>query len=244
MAEGVWMKPTTICGAAAVAALFARRPEDVQRLFYLPMHRMEVGEWCAVLAAAKKPYRMVEDGELASVAGTTYHGGIVAVARVRVPAIFDAAKPPRGKLLLVLDGIMAPQVLGSIARAASFYNVPNMLIGEGLGHAMPGDAAYRMAEGGLDYLNLYRTRDLPKAIAALEPHYRTVAFTASREASPLDELPRDRPIALVLGNEEKGVSDAVRDGCRRQVRLSGGGRVRSLNVTQAAAVLLHSLMGG
>ena len=238
------MKPDTICGAPAVAALFARRPEDVQRLFYLPAHRAAVGEWCAMLAVAKKPYRMVEDGELATIAGTTYHGGIVAVARVRVPVIFDAANVPRGKLLLVLDGIMAPQVLGAVARAASFFNVQHMLIGEGLGHAMPGDAAYRMAEGGLDYLSLFRTRDLPRAMAALEPHYRTVAFSSGREAIPLDELPRDRPIALVLGNEETGVSDAVRDACRRQIRLSGGGRVRSLNVTQAASVLLHTLMGG
>ena len=59
----------------------------------------------------------------------------------------------------------------------------------------------------------------------------------------LAELPRDRPVALVLGNEETGVSAPVLAACRRQVRISGPGRVQSLNVAQAAAVFLHALSG-
>ena len=74
------MKPEPICGANAVAALFSRRPTDVQRLFYLAEHKETVGPWCAILAAARKPYRMVEAGELETIAGTVHHGGIVAIA--------------------------------------------------------------------------------------------------------------------------------------------------------------------
>jgi TrmH RNA methyltransferase len=121
--------------------------------------------------------------------------------------------------------------------------VPAILLGEGPGHAMPSDAAFRTAEGGLEHLALYRTRDLPRALKALDPHYRTVATTLSREAVPLGELPRDRPVALVLGNEETGVSAPVVAACRRQVRIGGSGRVQSLNVAQAAAVFLHTLCG-
>jgi TrmH RNA methyltransferase len=60
----------------------------------------------------------------------------------------------------------------------------------------------------------------------------------------LGELPRDRPVALVLGNEETGVSAPVVAACRRQVRIGGSGRVQSLNVAQAAAVFLHALAAG
>jgi TrmH RNA methyltransferase len=70
-----------------------------------------------------------------------------------------------------------------------------------------------------------------------------VATTLSREAVPLEVLPRDRPVALVLGNEETGVSAPVVAACRRQVRIGGSGRVQSLNVAQAAAVFLHTLCG-
>ena len=235
------MKSDTICGQQPVTALFARRPDDVQRLFHLPNLKDVAGPFCAMLAKARKPYRMVDAAELEKIAGTPHHGGIVAVAKPRVPIIFDAERPPQGKLLLVLDGIGNPHNLGAIARSATFFGLQSLLIGEGLGHAMPSDAAYRTAEGGLEYLDLYRTRDLPRALRLLEPHYRTVATSLGRDAMNLTDLPRDRPVALVLGNEENGVSAPVLAACRRQVRIPGSGRVQSLNVAQSAAVLLHAL---
>lgn len=235
------MKPDTICGINPVAALFACRAGDVQRLFYLPAMRELAGPMCGELAKARKPYRMVEAAELEKIAGTPHHGGIVAVAKARVPTILDPTQPPRGRFLLVLAGIGNPHNLGAIARSAAFFGAKAMLIGEGLGHAMPSDAAYRTSEGGLEYLDLYRTRDLPRALSLMEPHYRTVAASLGRDAMKLADLPRDRPIALVLGNEETGIPEPVLAACRRQVRITGSGRVQSLNVAQAAAVLLQAL---
>ena len=237
------MKPDVICGVRAVTALFARRPEEVLRLFYLADLRPRVGSWCAVLAAAKKPYRLVEPDELAKVAGTTHHGGVAAVAKPREVPFLDAAKPPRHPLLLALDGVGNPHNLGAIARSAAFFGVRALLLSDVRGAAMPSDAAYRTSAGGLEYLDLYRTRDLPGTLAALDPHYRTVAASLGPEARPLHELPRDRPVALVLGAEEQGVSEPVLAACRRQVRIIGTRHVQSLNVAQATAVLLHALCG-
>ncbi len=235
------MKSDIICGQNAVAALFARRPDEVLRLFHTPEQRIVVGPWCAALAAARKPYRMVEEAELATIAGTPHHGGIVAVARPRVVAILDLAAIPRLPFLLVLDGIGNPHNLGAIARSAAFFGCRALLIAEGAGNALPSDAAYRVSEGGLEWLDLYRTRHLPAALQAMTPHYRTVAASLGRDAAPLAELPRDRATALVLGHEEHGVSLPVLAACRREVRIVGSNRVQSLNVAQAAAVLLHAL---
>ena len=51
-------------------------------------------------------------------------------------------------------------------------------------------------------------------------------------------LPRDRPLALVLGHEEHGITQEVRAVCRREIRIEGRGAIQSLNVAQAAAILL------
>ena len=242
-AEAGGMKTDTICGLKPVDALFRRRPEAVLRLFYAEGLRAAAGPHCSILAAARKPYRMVEADELEKIAGTPHHGGMVAVARARIPVIFDVLQPPKVKLLLVLDGIGNPHNLGAIARSAAFFGVDAMLLSEGPGDAMPSDAAYRTAEGGLEMIDIYRSRNLPNILANLDGHYRTVAASLSREAVPMSELPRDRPIALVLGNEENGVSPPVMEACRRHVRIAGSGRVQSLNVAQAAAVLLADLTG-
>jgi len=235
------MQTDTICGANAVAALFRRRPADVLRLFYAEAMRQAAGPFCAELARAKRPYRMLPPEDLAKAAGTPHHGGIAAVARARVVPILDLANPPLTKLLLVLDGVGNPHNFGAIARSAAFFGVETLLINHVPGAALPSDAAYRTAEGGLEFLNLYRTRDLPALLKALTPHYRTVAATLRPGATSLDALPRDRPIALVLGGEEHGVSPAALAACRREVRIGGAGTVQSLNVAQAAAVFLHAL---
>jgi tRNA G18 (ribose-2'-O)-methylase SpoU len=58
------MNEDTICGVNAVAALFDRRPDEVKRLFYVAAAKEAVGPHCAVLAQARKPYRMVPPEEL------------------------------------------------------------------------------------------------------------------------------------------------------------------------------------
>jgi TrmH RNA methyltransferase len=238
------MKTDTICGLKPVDALFRRREAAVERLFYVSELRAAAGPWCAILAAARKPYRMVEPEELEKIAGTPHHGGMVAIARVASIPVFNIQQPPKVKLLLVLDGIGNPHNLGAIARSAAFFGVGAMLIGEGEGHAMPSDAAYRVSEGGLEMLDLFKSRNLVNVLSGIDGHYRTVAASLSRESASLEELPRDRPIALVLGNEERGVSPEVLAVCRRQVKIMGSGRIQSLNVAQAAAVLLADLSKG
>ena len=235
------MQTDTICGANAVAALFRRRPDAVLRLFYTEAARGTAGPFCAELARRRVPYRLLPDGEMARAAGTAHHGGLAAVARARVVPIMEAAGAPRERLLLILDGIGNPHNLGAIARSAAFFGVTSLLIHHVAGAALPSDAAYRTAEGALEHLDLYRTRELPALLQALGPAYRTVAATLRPGAMAMAEMPRDRPLALVLGGEEHGVSPAVLAACRREVRIAGSGVVQSLNVAQAAAVLLHGL---
>lgn len=235
------MQTDTICGANAVAALFNRRPDAILRLYYTEALRPFAGPFCADLAKLKKPYRLLPPDEMAKASGTTHHGGIAAVAKARVVPIMEPDSPPRAKTLLILDGIGNPHNLGAIARSAAFFGVGTLLLNHIHGAALPSDAAYRTAEGAMEHLDLYRTRDLPTLLRALGPIYRTVAATLRPGAMTMQDLPRDRPLALVLGSEEHGVSPDVLAACRREVRIAGGGAVQSLNVAQAAAVLLHGL---
>ncbi len=66
------------------------------------------------------------------------------------------------------------------------------------------------------------------------------AAVASGGVEPA-RVPRDRPVALVLGNEEQGPAAEVLAACDGTITLAGAGYVESLNVSNAAAVLLHAL---
>lgn len=234
-----------VCGMPAVAALFRRSPERVERLFFLPALHQAALPLCRPLADSRKPYRMVEADELARVAGTVLHGGIVAVARAQPERRMDAESASSWggttPLLLVLDGISNPHNFGAIVRTAVFFGLDRMVISDRPGQAGPSDAAHRVAEGGLEFLELYRTHDIPTALRRLKPGYRVVGTTPDRGRSP-EKLALDKPIALVFGNEETGLDLATQRACDEAISIKGLGLVQSLNVATTAAILIHDIL--
>jgi TrmH RNA methyltransferase len=234
------MQQDIICGLNAVEAVFRRRPADIARLFYISSMRPTAGPFCAELARLKRPYRELPPEEMQKAAGTMHHGGIAAVVKPRDLPFIDTDKPPNAKLLLVIDQIGNPHNLGAIVRSAVFFGVTTLLLHETRTATSLSGGVYRTSDGALEDLDIYRTRDLARALRGLTAHYRTVAVTARPTAMNFNELPRDRPMALVLGHEEHGVSPDALAACRREIRIVGANRVHSLNVAQSAAILLQA----
>lgn len=242
---GARQKLVRVAGLQAVTALFASAPHRVERLFYSPERRQQAGDFCAVLARVRKPFRQVGDDELARVAGTVLHGGIVALALPRAIANFDPALAVawarEGRPLLLLDGIGNPHNLGAIARTAAFFGLPRMVLSDHPAQALPSDASYRVAEGGLEHVELYRGRPFVQAVGALRRSHLVVG-AAAEGGEPLTALtPSERPFALILGNEEEGLPAATTAACERLVTIPGSGSVQSLNVSASAAILMYAL---
>lgn len=233
------------CGPAAVAAVFARRPNDVMRLFHTPERRREAGPHCAAMARLRRPYREVVAADLARVAGTQHHGGIVALVLPRaVPAVDPRVLPDAlrdARVTPVLDGIGNPHNLGAIARSAAFFGCRALVLSGDPRQAGLSDAAFRTAEGGLEVLDLFRATDLPLLLRALPPGVLSIATVPRGGVAPA-EVPRGAPVLLVLGNEETGLAAPTIAACRLRVTLPATGPVESLNVSVAAAVLTHALL--
>lgn len=231
-------------GLPAVAAIFGHAPERVERLFFTPDRRRDAEPFCVALARLRRPFREVGPDELARIAASTSHGGIVALARPKPVLAFDpvaaAREAARVNLLVILDGVGNPHNLGAIARTAAFLGLDRLVISDHPGQAGPSAAAHRVAEGGLEYLQLYRATRLATGLKRLKPAYRVIG-TALGRGRGLGELRRDRPVALVLGNEEEGLDAATLGACDEIVTIEGAGTVQSLNVAATAAILIHAL---
>ncbi|WP_235907726.1 TrmH family RNA methyltransferase [Siccirubricoccus phaeus] len=236
-------RQSRICGTAPVQALFLRRAEQVARLFYSPERRGVAGPLCAYLARRRRPYREVPPEELERIAGTQHHGGICAIAARRQAEPLTGGLPESVRAAMlhpVLDGIGNPHNLGAIARSAAFLGCRSLFLSADPRQAELSDAAFRTAEGGLEHLAVYRLPGLASLPAALGRPVLTVAAVAAGGLPP-EALPRDRPIALVLGNEEQGLRPETLATCEARITLPGSGLVESLNVSAAAAVLLYAL---
>ena len=99
----------------------------------------------------------------------------------------------------------------------------------------------KSASGGLEHVPFLTVRNLAEALIALgERGVARVGFDSSGEAE-LGTIAVRRPLALVLGAEGKGLRQRTRDCCDVVARLDMPGAIKSLNVSNAAAVALYAL---
>lgn len=242
-----WQKIDRISGLSAVSALFRCDPERVERLYYSERIKTAAGPFCSTLAAHRRPYRMVAEPELERVAGTVLHGGIVAAARPRPIPVLSAADLSRWasarEPLVVLDGIGNPHNLGAIARTLAFFGLRRLVLSDHPAQAGLSDAAYRVAEGGLEYLAICSTSGLPERLREMRAVYRVVGTAAEQGADVRTLEPAGKPVCLVLGNEESGLSRTTLRACEYVVTIRGAGQVQSLNVSATTAILVSRIVG-
>ena len=240
-----------VCGLAAVRALFAQDAGAIKRLYFDYPTGRRIGVICRALATARRIYRCVEPAELEKIAGTVHHGGIVAVIEQRVlrpPRPEDVRRWARARTpLLLLDRIGNAHNLGAIVRTGAFFGVAQIVIPNHPEQALPSEATYRVAEGGMARVEISRVGSLAEFIRELRPFYEVVG-AAVRGGAPLGRHPGSktqgaRPIALVLGNEEHGLAPEVAAACDQLVQIPGAGGMDSLNVAAAAAVLCWEFFG-
>jgi RNA methyltransferase, TrmH family len=219
----------TICGLAAVRARFRRDSSSIVRLFFDRPTSKKVGLMCRALAGARKVYRCVEPAELAKIADSLHHGGIVAVVEEpppRIAAASDAAAwGRRRENLIVLDRIGNAHNLGAIARTAAYLGVPRIVIAGDLASARPGAAAYRVAEGGMDAIEIRSVPEVAPFLKLLSAAGFDVVGAATRGGAIEPGAGPPLPWALVLGNEEHGLAPDVEQACTRLVTVPGSGRV-------------------
>ena len=233
-------------GMNAVCAAFARRPQALRKL-YLASGRIgqlqPLLRWCV---ANRIGYRVVEDpDELRRLAASTHHEGVVAdVLREPSLALGDwlAALPEGPCCALWLDGVGNPHNLGAILRSSAHFGVAGLLLPEASTLALSGAAA-RVAEGGAEAVPLVDMGPPDEAIATLRTAGFALAATVVREGGDLFATALPRRLVYVLGAEGEGMGEALARACDLRLSIPGTGKVESLNVAAATAVLLAQWAG-
>ena len=235
-----------IGGLPAVSALFQRAPERVERLFFEPRMAGQVHNFCQMMAKARKPYRQVSAEELTKIGGSPLHGGVVAVAYPKHPLPLDmadfAAWSAAKQSVIILDGVGNPHNLGAIARTMAFFGFGKLILSNHPEQASLSGAAQRVAEGGLEWIDVYTGGNMTALVTGLCPHYTVIGTALGTYESPKKAFQKTaKPIALLFGNEEIGLPTSTLKACDTVVTIQGRGQIQSLNVSNSAAILLHAL---
>jgi 23S rRNA (guanosine2251-2'-O)-methyltransferase len=145
-------------------------------------------------------------------------------------------------LVLALDQITDPHNVGAIVRTAAGFGVEAIVTTARHSPAATGVLA-KAASGGLEHVPFLIVRNLAEALITLgERGFRRVGLDSEGTAD-LAEVPALRPTILVLGAEGKGLRQRTRECCDVVARLDMPGAIKSLNVSNAAAIALYALSG-
>lgn len=140
-------------------------------------------------------------------------------------------------VVIALDGITDPHNLGAILRTAAFMGISGVVLPKDRS-ALVTETVYRIASGGLEYLRVAQVTNLVTALAALkEAGFWIVGFSEHAEQD-LSQVKSDFASVLIIGNEEKGMRQLVKETCDFLVKLESRGGLHSLNASVAGALAM------
>jgi 23S rRNA (guanosine2251-2'-O)-methyltransferase len=173
------------------------------------------------------------------------HQGVLLEARPLEP--IDLSELPARGLVVVLDQITDPHNVGAILRSAAAFAVDALVTTERHSPEFTG-ALTKSASGGLEHVPICSVTNLARALGEMgEMGYLRVGLDSEGPQS-LESAILSRPMALVLGAEDKGLRRLTRENCDILARLEMPGAIKSLNVSNACAVALaiaaRKLTGG
>lgn len=143
-------------------------------------------------------------------------------------------------LILALDTVQDPRNLGACLRVADGAGVDAVLLGRNRCAPLT-DVVYRTSTGVLDSLFLVQVANLVRTLRWLQDQNCWVVGTDDDEVVPYTAVDYRRPIAMVVGNEGKGLRRLTKEVCDHVVGIPMSGQATSLNVSVATGILLYEV---
>jgi len=175
--------------------------------------------------------------ELTRLAGSPDHQGIVAEVDPYPYASADELLRDPDALIVALDQVQDPRNLGAVCRSAEAAGAAGVVIPERRSARVTA-VACKASAGAVEHLAVARVRNLADWLAEAKQAGGWIYGADPGGPARYDEVDLSGLTVLVLGGEGKGIRPRVAEGCDALVSIPVAGRVGSLNVSAAAAVLL------
>ena len=148
-------------------------------------------------------------------------------------------KPP---LILVLDCIEDPRNLGACLRSADAAGVTAVVFGKDKSASIT-PITHKTAAGAVEHLEIFQVTNLARALDAIKAAGVWVYGTALDDNSTsIYQTDLKGPVAIVMGNEGKGLRHLVKQSCDHLIHIPMAGEVQSLNVSVATGVALFEVV--
>lgn len=143
----------------------------------------------------------------------------------------------QGGFIVALDSVQDPQNLGAVIRNAVFFGCSGIIIPKRRS-AQINETVVKVSSGSIFHTDIARVSNLANTLKSLKKlgFYVVGAEVGGKDIS---EVYLNPPLILVVGGEDKGISNPVRNQCDELAEIPGYGRIESMNLASASAVFMY-----
>lgn len=155
--------------------------------------------------------------------------------------ILSESKKSTFPLILILDEIQDPHNVGAILRSAECSRVNGVIITKHHSATITSTVT-KTSAGATEHIKICQINNLSQTIDELKERGFWIMGSSLENAKPYTEVDYKIPIALIVGNEEKGIRKLTASKCDFLVKIPMSGKIQSLNVSVATGILLFEIL--
>lgn len=179
------------------------------------------------------------------VAGNQNHqfaiGYVDGIVNLTLDSLLQQIANNKTSLILIVDSIEDPMNFGAILRSAEAFGVDGLIYKKD-GQCQVTPTVIKTSQGAISNLNMVKVTNLSDSIAKLkEAGYWVYASCLDKHAYQLGEVKFSGKVAIIVGNENKGISPLVLKNADFKVFIEMFGKTQSLNVSAATSTLLYTI---
>ncbi len=230
---------------AAEAALL--NPERTIRHAYVTENA--AAKFGSLIAAKKVPAAILHPHDFDALVGAgAVHQGVVLdaepLAQPGLDEFLDALPEGAPAALAMLDQVTDPHNVGAVLRSAAAFGIAALIVQDRHSPPLTGTLA-KAASGALEHVPVIPTVNLARALERLKERDFICAGFDSEAAHAFGPEAAASPKAVfVFGAEDKGLRRLIREGCDALYALHAPGKIKSLNISNAAAIVFYEASKG
>ena len=168
-----------------------------------------------------------------------HQGAMLETEDLPEPEFAALAATANGRPLIVLDQVTDPHNAGAILRSCAVFGAAGLVMTRRHSPPLNGVLA-KSASGALELIPVALVQNLSRALDDLKTAGFALIGLDGTATAAIEDTDWSRPTALVMGAEGKGLRELTAKTCDSLARITTGGPIDSLNVSNAAAIALHS----
>ncbi len=197
-----------------------------------------------LIKAREVPVTVVHPPDLDALlgGGAVHQGAVLKVEPLEQPDLdeFLAALPDDASAIVVmLDQVTDPHNVGAVLRSAAAFGIAALIVQDRHSPPLSGTLA-KAASGALEHVPVISTVNLARALDRAKEHgFRCIGFDSDATSRFDAQAAAGQRVLFVFGAEDKGMRRLIREGCDALYALSARGPIKSINISNAAAIVFY-----